>query len=85
MPLHVEIKVNNTLINTLHIGRFKGGARPDDINTYLVVEGERPQEASDWFEGAEYEHRYGDGAEVCVMKAIQALKGHDVRPKNIDS
>lgn len=73
MPLHVEIKVNEHLINTIHIGRIKGGTNSNDINTYLAVEGERPQDASDWFEGAEYEHRYGDGAEVCVMKALKAL------------
>lgn len=75
MPLHVDIKVNDTLINTIHIGRFKGGTRPDDINTYMVVEGKRPQEMSDWLKGAEYTHRYGDGAEICVARGIGALYG----------
>lgn len=73
MPLHVDIRVNEHLLNTIHIGRMSGGTRPDDINTYLVVEGDRPTDASDWFEGEEYTHRYGDGAEVCVIKALSAL------------
>jgi hypothetical protein len=25
--------------------------------------------------GTEFKHRYGDGAEICVMKGIQALSG----------
>lgn len=73
MPIHVDIRINDTLINTLHIGRFKGGTKPDDINTYLAVEGKRPETKDEWFTGAEYTHRYGDGAEICVKKAIEAL------------
>lgn len=75
MPIHVDIKINDTLINTLHIGRFSGeGTRPDDVNVYLAVQGKKPTSLDDWIKGAEYRHRYGDGAEVCVMKAIEALK-----------
>ena len=73
MPLHVDIRVNDLLINTLHIGRMSGGTRPDNINTYMIVEGERPQSVEDWLDGVEYNHRYGDGAEVCVIKGLQAL------------
>jgi hypothetical protein len=73
MPLHVDIRVNDLLINTLHIGRISGGTRPDNINTYMIVEGERPQSVEDWLDGVEYNHRYGDGAEVCVIKGLQAL------------
>jgi hypothetical protein len=76
MPLHVDIRVNDLLINTLHIGRISGGTGSDNINTYMVVEGERPQSIEDWIDGVEYNHRYGDGAEVCVIKALQAL-GYD--------
>ena len=75
MPLHIDIKINDTLINTLHIGRFKDGTDPDDINTYLIVEGDRPTVKENWFMGAEYTHRYGDGAEICVAKGIEALYG----------
>lgn len=74
MPIHVDIRINETLINTIHIGRFRGGTKPDDINLYLAVEGDRPQSLDDWVKGVEYNHRYGDGAEICVMKAIEALK-----------
>jgi hypothetical protein len=74
VPIHVDIKINDTLINTLHIGRFSGeGTSPESINTYLVVEGDRPEHIEDWDKGVGYEHRYGDGAEVCVVKALKAL------------
>jgi len=39
MPIHVDIRINEKLINSLHIGRMKGGTNPDDVNDYLVVEG----------------------------------------------
>jgi hypothetical protein len=73
MPIHVEIKVNDKVLNTLHIGRFRGSTGKDDVNTYLVIDGKAPTSIDDWIRGAEFQHRYGDGAEVCVMKAIQAL------------
>ena len=75
MPIHVDIKINETLINTLHIGRFSGeGTKPDDVNVYLVVEGNKPTNLDDWvMNGKEYRHRYGDGAEVCLAKALNAL------------
>lgn len=76
MPLHVDIRVNDLLINQLHIGRTKGGTNPDDMNEYIVVDGDRPRSHSDWYaDGVQFIHRYGDGAEVCVMRAIQAING----------
>jgi hypothetical protein len=76
MPLHVDIRANNYFINQLHIGRVSGGEDPEDINDYLVVEGELPRSMSDWsVDGIPFKHRYGDGAEVCVMKAMEALYG----------
>jgi len=76
MPIHVDIKINNKLINSLHIGRLRGGTNWDDTNDYLVIEGDTPVSFSDWEAvGVPFQHRYGDGAEVCVMKAIKALKG----------
>ncbi len=75
MPIHVDIRINDTLINTLHIGRISGnGTTPNSINTYIVSEGDKPETIDDWFDhGVEYKHRYGDGAEVCVAKALKAL------------
>jgi len=76
MPIHVDIKINNDVINQLHIGRISGGTEPDDINTYLIVDGELPRSHSDWHvDGTPFTHRYGDGAEICVMKGMEALYG----------
>lgn len=74
MPLHVDIKINNTLINTVHIGRVSGGTNPDSINEYVIVEGETPQTIDHWYEGVDFTHRYGDGAEICVAKGLLALE-----------
>lgn len=76
MPLHIDIRVNDTLINTLHIARVRGGTDPDDMNDYLVVEGYRPTRYEDWLiDSMPFKHRYGDGAEKCVQRAMEALYG----------
>lgn len=76
MPIHVDIKINSELINQLHIGRTSGDTNPNSINDYLVVDGELPRRTKDWYiDGTPFKHRYGDGAEVCVMKAMEALYG----------
>lgn len=74
MPLHVEIKVNEKNINSIHIGRMSGGTNHSSVNTYMVVMGEKPTKYDDWMKGVKFTHTYGDGAEICVMKAIQAVK-----------
>lgn len=77
MPLHIDIRINDTLLNTLHIARVKGGTRPDDINDYLILDGPKPTRYEDWLiDGIAFTHRYGDGAEICVMKGIQAMQGN---------
>jgi hypothetical protein len=74
MPIHVNIDINGHPISQLHIGRIKGGTNPDDINTYLVVQGDEPLYLERWKErGVEFTHRYGDMVEICVMKALEAL------------
>ena len=76
MPLHVNIRINDRSINTIHIGRVSGNTNPDSINRYLAVPGEQPLFTDDWVEnGTAFEHRYGDGAEVCVLKALEVLYG----------
>lgn len=77
MPLHVDIRINDTLIEQIHIGRWKGGTRPDDVNTYLAVRGERPTSEEAWLTGVSYTHRYGDGAEKCVSLALAALSNNN--------
>jgi len=78
MPLYADIRINNTLIKTVAIGRAAGGNDPDDINTYVAVEVE-PKGEPDWSDDnhAKYIHRYGDGAEVCLLRGLKAL-GYDV-------
>ena len=79
MPLHVDIKINETLIETLHIGRLEGGTDPDDLNLYAAVVGEEPLTIEDWRKrGSTYKHRYGDGALVCVQKALEVI--HNYKP-----
>ena len=74
MPLHVDIRVNANLISRIHIGRMEGSANADSENTYMAVIGDAPTKYDDWTaRGIEFSHRYGDGAEVCVQKAIAAL------------
>lgn len=76
MPLHVDIRVNETLINQIHIGRVRGGTHPDDINEYMVLDGPRPTRLEDWhIDGVSFTHRYGDGADKCVQRAMEALYG----------
>ena len=76
MPLNVTIAINGWPINHLHVGRLAGGTRPDDMNTYAVVSSDRADTSeidyTDWLEAPKFEHRYGDGAEACVQKALQA-------------
>lgn len=76
MPIHVYININDKQINELHIARVKGGTDPDDINDYLVIEGDYPIRMEDWLiDGIPFTHRYGDGAEKCVQRAMEALYG----------
>lgn len=78
MPLHVEIRVNSNLISKVHIGRLEGSTDPDSVNTYVAVMGNEPLRMDDWLDrGVQFTHRYGDGAEVCVQKALAALNNKD--------
>lgn len=80
MPLHVTVRINRETLETLHIGRVEGGTSPDDVNKYLVVVGEEPLLLDLWNTyGIEYEHRYGDGALVCVRKALDALESAEYK------
>jgi hypothetical protein len=81
VPLHVTININRHTIETLHIGRLSGGTKPNDMNTYAAVLGERPYWVEDWERGVQYEHRYGDGALVCVKKALEALEKQNELPQ----
>lgn len=68
MPINLPIYINDRLIKQYKIGRLSGDASPDSINTYLVV-----ADGSDWSDGLPFEHRYGDGVEVCIQKAMETI------------
>ena len=36
-----------------------------------------PQSDEEWLAGVKFEHVYGDGIEVCVMKGVAALEADD--------
>jgi hypothetical protein len=93
MPLKIDVRINNELIERVHIARMNeaGGTAPDAVNDYSVIRGtkdlvlrdEPPFNQrefaddlawADWLEpDAEFSHRYGDGAIVCLMKALNKL------------
>jgi Protein of unknown function (DUF2283) len=75
MPLHIDIKINNTLLHTINIGRIAGGTSPDDLNTYRALITKPGETVTDYYgpTSVEFMHRYGDGADLCVARAIHAL------------
>lgn len=75
MPLHVDIKINEKLIDQLHIGRMEALYSAVQISTYRVVQGIYDSWAVPFETGVEFQHQYDQGALVCVEKAIEALRG----------
>jgi hypothetical protein len=73
MPVYVDVWINERGINTYAIGRIKGGTDPDDINVYAVMDLDGIDRPLDWDLNVLYEHRYGDGLEVCIRKGLAAL------------
>lgn len=74
MPLHARIYINDREIEQVHIGRIEGDENPDTINTYQVIVGDEPTSTDEWMGGTTFTHRYGDGALVCIQKAIEAYE-----------
>lgn len=92
MPLHIDVKINDELIERLHIGRFGDtGTQNGELKQYRAVLGQKetlppeeytfartsdfPKEPTflEWEEASNrFNHRYGDGALVCVLKALEA-------------
>jgi len=70
MPLHVEIRVNERLIETVHIGRLERLNSRVQTSQYVVWRDDEDPHAGDRITFA---HKYDEGAEVCVMKALAAL------------
>lgn len=68
MPLHVEIRINDDVLHTLTIGRLEPFKGRDVEHEYMVV---RDQEFTTV---STFKHLYSDGAELCVERALQALR-----------
>lgn len=74
MPIYVQVKVNDDLIHNLAIGRMtKSGSQPDSINEYAVVLKDGIPTNDEWDKGTRFLHRYGDGVDMCVQRALAAI------------
>lgn len=76
MPIEVSIKVNEREVSVLQIARIAGGwdRKADKTHTYSVLQqAEAPQRDAEWDAGVTFTHRYGDGVEVCVQRALEAV------------
>ena len=89
MPIHVDIKINSRLIETLHVGRMVGGStHADSVNTYSAVlgseiaRGHTTPSLAEWNEGVKFTHRYGDGALRCVESALECLRMEEEEVRN---
>lgn len=71
MPLHIDIRINDTLLKRLHIARMtKNGMSPESINEYSVVVSEKEsvvrngsivkefKDSADWWEWEVSEIRF---------------------------
>lgn len=86
MPIEVQISVNGKPVESIHIAREEGTRDPESVNTYVtlkksILPGDKYHSTrfadspsyKEWDEGVRFEHAYGDGIEVCVRKALEAL------------
>lgn len=96
MPLHVDIKINEKLLQRIHIARMtNNGMQPDSINEYAVVvesnshstfnQVQIPPEPEQWqwdLSDIRFMHRYGDDEFTCLMKALEAFQNYQNPPLN---
>lgn len=73
MPIHVDIRINDALIDTLHIGRSDTFGGREVEHVYLVTN-ENTNTRVDWAgdNAVEFTHKYSEGAYICVVKALEA-------------
>lgn len=71
MSVSVEFGVNGDYVTSFRITRIKGRSTPNSVNVYKVVQ-------QNWREAPKFpitfEHRYGDGIELCVERALAAVR-----------
>lgn len=87
MPIHIKININRDVLSHIHITRMDENLSmdPDALILYSVVVKDEPPRGShlaqyaaespswgEWEAGDRFYHRYGDGALVCVQKALEA-------------
>lgn len=78
MPLRVEVKLNDTLMDTIHIGRAEPFRGPDETYDYFVTLDPEPH-GEEWHDrGVIFRHKYSDGGLVCVRRAIERITGGPV-------
>jgi hypothetical protein len=75
VPTQVEMRVNGSIIQTLHVGRIEGTEDKHSINTYVAVI-RRPGEQPDWYadDAVEFQHQYGNGIVELTRRALNAIK-----------
>jgi hypothetical protein len=74
MPVNIDVYINNSPIKQYRIGRAEGDTDPDSKNTYRILEfAAGDTETQKWADGVEFQHRYGDGVDVCISKGLAAL------------
>ena len=76
MPIHVDIRINDENVRTVHIGREDDFSGNDGIHKYRITTGTINTRV-DWWDpdSVTFEHKYSDGVEVCVAKGLEALYG----------
>ena len=84
MPIHVDIRINDTVVESLHVGRMsKNGTHAGSINEYSILKGsdlDKPGLVSEpnepeWDTGVRFNHRYGDDVLLALFRGLYALHG----------
>ena len=76
MPIHVDIRINDENVRTVHIGREQDLVGKDEVHQYRITTGTINTRADWWdLDSVTFEHKYSDGVEVCVRKGLEALYG----------
>lgn len=102
MPLHIDVRINDEIIERLHIARLsKNGMQEQSVNEYGVIRSVKetaynesgvtikrfPKEPEwvDWLEAPSFEHRYGEEALVCVLRALETMMPEQSRLRALEA
>lgn len=67
MPLTVDIKINDQLIETIRITRTEALRGHNQMHEYIAQVIGKPEHV------ATFHHYYNQGAQECVLRALEAL------------